>query len=199
MKNRKKRILLAGTLALSTIAIASIRLSAGAVLSVNAYIAAKDSLSQTVELNGSLDSAYSKSAYANASVCVKTVPVKVGDTVKKGDLLIAFDEDRIDYQTALAEYEIQASDGNYKNTIESGSRTQSLYHEATYNLSILDQQIADTEAAILAMENVLMKRKAELTAEGARLQVSILDIAGDPKEEEEYRNLQKPIMITALP
>ncbi|MBP3204563.1 MAG: efflux RND transporter periplasmic adaptor subunit [Lachnospiraceae bacterium] len=191
MKNRKKRILLAGTLALSTIAIASIRLSAGAVLSVNAYIAAKDSLSQTVELNGSLDSAYSKSAYANASVCVKTVPVKVGDTVKKGDLLIAFDEDRIDYQTALAEYEIQASDGNYKNTIESGSRTQSLYHEATYNLSILDQQIADTEAAILAMENVLMKRKAELTAEGARLQVSILDIAGDPKEEEEYRNLQK--------
>ncbi|MBR1853342.1 MAG: efflux RND transporter periplasmic adaptor subunit [Lachnospiraceae bacterium] len=192
MKNKKKTgFLLAGVFAVSVLAITSVRLSVGAATSVNAYIVRRDNLSQTVELNGSLESERSKSSYAEADVCVKTVSVKIGDPVKKGDLLISFDEDQIAYQMALAEYEIQASDGTYKSTLESGSRTQALYHEATYNLSILDQQIADTEAAILAIENALMERKAELSAEGARLQVSILEKAGDPEEEEEYRNLQK--------
>lgn len=192
MKDKKRtRFLLAGAVTVSALVIAGIWLSVGAATSVNAYIVRKDNLSQTVELNGSLESERSKSSYADADVRVKTVSVKTGDPVKKGDLLISFDEDRIAYQMALAEYEMQASDGNYKNTLETGSRTQALYNEATHNLTVLDQQIEDTEAAILAKENALMERKAELSAEGARLQVSILEKAGNPEEEEEYRNLQK--------
>jgi len=187
----KKRSLITGAVIVSMLTIAGARLSAGAATSVNAHIVQKGNLRQTVELNGTLESERSKSSYADADVRVKTVSVKVGDTVKKGDLLISFDEEQIAYQIALAEYEMQASDGNYKNTIESGNRTQALYSEATYNLTILDQQIADMEAAVLDKENKLMERKAELAAEGAKLQVSILDKAGDPDKEKEYKNLQK--------
>ena len=201
MKNKKRvGFIIAGVTAVSAVAITGVSLYANASMKVNSYMVAKNSLSQAVELNGTVESEKSQTMYADVDAKVKKVHVKVGDAVKKGDLLVSFDEEKIDYLISMAELDVKASEGNYKNTIEQGNRVQALYNEATINLGVLNQQIADTQNQILDLEKRIADKKAAYAGEGAALQKSIIDTNGkiadkDSEDTTDYSqqlaNLQK--------
>ena len=179
MKNKKRvGFIIAGVTAVSAMAVTGVSLYANASMKVNSYTVVKDSLSQAVELNGTVESEKSQTMYAGVDAKVQKVHVKVGDAVKKGDLLVSFDEEKIDYLISMTELDVKASEGNYKNTIEQGNRVQALYNEATINLGVLNQQIADTQNKILDLEKRIADKKAAYAGEGAALQKSIIDTNG---------------------
>ena len=201
MKNKKRAgFIIGGATVLCAAAIAGVGIYANAAMKVSSFTVGRNDLSQEIELNGNVASELSQTFYAGAAGKVKTVHVKVGDSVKKGDLLVSFDEERIDYLIALAELDAQSVSGNYSNTIEMGNRTQALYNEATINLGVLNQQITDTQNQILDLEKRIADKKAAYAGEGAALQKSIIDTnekiaEADEKDDTDYEaqlaNLQK--------
>ena len=208
MKNRKKAgFVIAGAAAITGLVIAGVSIYANAAIKVNSFTVEKNNISQEVELNGSFESELTETLFANSNGLVKKVHVKVGDTVKKGDLLISFDEERIEYLKSLAELEQQSVMGNYTNSFEMGNRTQSLYNEATANLDFLNQQIVDRQNRILELEKKIADRRASFAGEGAALQKSIIDTTNkiadadekdDTDYEEQLANLQKQAQGSAF-
>lgn len=199
MKKSKKRtaFIIGGVAAAAVIGFTGISIYANAATKVNSYVVENSDISQVLELNGTIKSDNIKTEYANIDGKIAKVNVKVGDAVKKGDLLISFDEERTNYLIAMAEYDAQSTLGNYNNSVEMGNRTQALYNEATTNLTVLNQQIADTEAAIAEKQKQLTEKKAKLAGEGVRIQVDMMDKATDPNASEEYKKLQKESLNNA--
>lgn len=201
MKNKKKAgFIIAGAATITALVAAGVTMYVNAAIKVNSYTVELSDVSQEIELNGKFESELTETMYANANGLVKDVHVKVGDAVKKGDLLISFDEERINYLIAVAEFENQSCMGNYSNSVEMSNRTQSLYNEANANLDYLNQQIVDRQTRILELERKIADRRASFAGEGAALQKSIIDTTNkiadkDEKDETDYEeqlaNLQK--------
>lgn len=201
MKNKKKAgFIIAGAATITALVAAGVTMYVNAAIKVNSYTVELSDVSQEIELNGKFESELTETMYANANGLVKDVHVKVGDAVKKGDLLISFDEERINYLIAVAEFENQSCRGNYSNSVEMSNRTQSLYNEANANLDYLNQQIVDRQTRILELERKIADRRASFAGEGAALQKSIIDTTNkiadkDEKDETDYEeqlaNLQK--------
>ena len=195
LKNKKKMTVISAVL-VAIIAVGAISISANAAMTVNSYTADTGALSSVLELNGTVETNTSKTYYSKVDGIIGTVHVKEGDFVKKGDIIVSYDAAEIERLTAIAELGAQADLGSYNNSIQTGNRTAGLYGEAKRNLGVLDQQIADTQAAITQTEKDLLERRASLADEGAKLQISLIEWADEP-DSEEYENLQKLIQSNA--
>ena len=160
---------------------------ANASTKVNAFAVQAGSMSNITELNGRVASARDMAYFGVADVKVKEVKVKIGDRVKKGDVLVTFDNDDIERAIAMIAYEEEIEAGNYKNSVETSNRYQALYNEAEINLGVLNQQIKDTEEAIAAKQKEITDRQSALSYEGAKIQAAIVDKSGDPTSDE-YKN-----------
>ena len=194
LKNKKK-VVIAGA-AVAVIVITTITMQLNAAMTVNSYTADTGALNSVLELNGTVETNTSKTYYSKVDGMIGTVHVKEGDFVKKGDLLVSYDAAEIERLTAIAEFDSQAELGSYNNSIQTGNRTAGLYGEAKRNLGVLDQQIADTQAAITQIQNDLTERRAALADEGAKLQISLIDWADKP-DSDEYENLLKLVQTNA--
>ena len=195
LKNKKKTMVIGAVLA-AVIAVGVISISANAAMTVNSYTADTGALSSVLQLNGTVETNTCKTYYSKVDGIIGTIHVKEGDFVKKGDVIVSYDAAEIERLTAIAEYGAQADLGSYNNSIQTGNRTAGLYGEAKRNLGVLDQQIADTQAAITQTEKDLLERKAALANEGAKLQISLIDWADEP-DSDEYENLQKLVQSNA--
>ena len=92
---KKKTFAIAGAaLVLVTVTGSVATMYAKAATKVNTYTVSKGDMEQVIELNGTIESADSVTFFAETDLKVKDVKVKEGDAVKKGDLLISFDEER---------------------------------------------------------------------------------------------------------
>lgn len=189
--NRKKVAVTAVILA-SALAVGGVSMHANAAVKVNSYQAGKGSLVKITEINGNVVSDASSSSYAKIAGTIDRINVKVGDYVKKGDMLITYDTEDIDRRIALADYSQKEAFGGYDNIIQTGGRSAGLYSEAKTTLAELENRIAVTEATINATQKSLNDKRAAIADEGAKLQISVIDWADQP-ESDEYENLQKLI------
>ena len=187
---KKSLAIIGGALAIvvATGSIASIY--AKAAVKVNSFTIAKTDMQQVLELNGTVVSNDSDMFFADTNLKIDKIYFKVGDEVKKGDLLVTFDEDEINDQIALLNLDSTAKESGYNNAIQVSDRYSALYNEATRNLNVLNQQIKDTEDAIVNKQAEINKRSSDLANEGAKLQVSIIDWSDEP-ESDELANLKK--------
>ena len=177
-------------------AVCGISISANAAVAVTAYTVDKGSLESQIEVNGTVESNSQKVFYSDIDARIGKIHVKEGDFVKKGDVIISYDAEDIARLEAMTNLQARADQGSYNNSIQAGNRTAGLYSEAKRNLSTLDAQIAETQAAIEATQNSLSERRAYYADFGAKLQISLIDWADKP-DSEEYENLQKPIQTNA--
>ena len=193
MKKRTFAII-GSAVALVTVTGSVLTIYAKAATKVDSYTVAKSDISEVIELNGNVASSVHKTYFTDVNLKVKEVNVKVGDTVKKGDILATFDEDEIETAIALANCTEQANNGSYDNAIQMSNRNANLYNEAIRTLNILNTQIKETEEAIFAKQEEINKRSSELASEGKNLSVSI--VSENPGSEE-YNNLQKQIQTNS--
>lgn len=191
-----RKLLLITTAAITIAAIGGFSISTKAAMSVDAYVVDKGAIDSEIEVNGNVESNVTMVYYSEVSARIGSINVKEGDFVKKGDVIISYDRKELERLETLAELKAKADLGSYNNSIQMGGRTAGLYSEARTNLAVLDQQIADTEAAITQTQNRLAERKASLADFGAKLQISLIDWADKP-DSDEYENLQKLVQTNA--
>ena len=186
---KKKTFAIIGAALAVVIATGSVAtIYAKAATKVNSYDVTKGDVSQTIELNGNVEAGTSKTEYAAANLKIGTVNVKVGDAVKKGDVLVTFDEEELERQIALANCEATANLGSYNNSIQTSDKNNNLYRQAVNSIATLNKLITDTEAAIVNKQNEITERQKKLASEGTKIQNNMVDKSGDT---DEYSKLQK--------
>ncbi|MBP5495230.1 MAG: efflux RND transporter periplasmic adaptor subunit [Lachnospiraceae bacterium] len=193
---KKTMAIIGGALAVvvATGSIASIY--AKAAVKVNSYTIAKSDMKQVLELNGTVVSNDSDMFFADTNLKVDKVYFKAGEEVKKGDLLVSFDKTEIDNQIALLNLDAESKEGSYQNALQVSDKYSALYSEATRNLNVLNQQIKDTEEAIINKQNEINKRCSDLAYDGAKIQVAIVDNSADPTSDKS-KELQKQLYNNA--
>ena len=192
----KKKKIIAGVLAAVLVVTCLGALNGHAAQSVDTALVTRGTLEQKVELNGFVETDNILKYYSQIDGKIGSINVKKGDFVKKGDVLMTYDEENLDYNIAMADLNAQSQLGSYNNSMQTSGRTAGLYSEANRNLSVLDQQITDTQAAVTQLQKDINSKKAALADEGAKLQVSLIDWADRP-DSEEYENLSKLVQTNA--
>jgi len=193
--SKKKKIIAGIALALAVVILVPV-IKGNAAVKVEAVKATRGELERSIEINGTVKTNESKTYYAQIDGQVGHIVTSVGETVNAGDVLIEWDSEKLDYDIQMADYSAQSELGAYNNSIQNGGKMAGLYSEANTNLKVLDQQITDTSAAITSIEKQIEDKKAGLAAEGANLQISLIDWADKP-DSEEYENLQKLVQSNA--
>ena len=150
----------------------------------------KESIRQTAEMSGTLKSLDKKTYYSLIDGNIKEVDIAVGDSVKRGEVLFEYDEEKLEKSVAYAELKKDAAEGSYDNSIQTSNKTGAKLSEALTNLSILDEQVVFAQNYVDDLQKKIDDKKAALSYEGAMLQVSLLDYAPGSYEHTE---LQKRI------
>lgn len=151
-------------------------------------------LQQTIDTSGTVKTGESKVYFSDVDVKVGEVKVQAGDAVKAGDVLLNYDADDLAAAKERAELKRQSAEGSYLNSVQTNNEKLGELSEASTNLEVLDQQIADTEAYIKNLEAKISKKKSDLAHEGALLQISLIDWQDQP-DSDEYQNLQKLVQL----
>ncbi len=195
LKNKKKTAIIAAASAV-VLLIGGISISANAATSVKSYVVSKGALNSVLEINGNVETDVSKDYYSMIGCRVGEIHVKEGDFVKKGDLIISYDEAELTRLASIAEYDASINEENYNDSVQTGNKAASLYYTAKKNLKDIDATIMALQAQVTEKECALLEKKAAYADQGAKLQVSLIEWADEPTSDE-YENLQKLIQTNA--
>ncbi len=193
-KKRRKRILFAVIGVLILLFILSKLFGGNGAAVVTTTQAQIGDLQQTIDTSGTVKTEESKVYFSDVDVKVGEVKVQAGDAVKAGDVLLTYDADDLAAAKERAELKKQSTEGSYLNSVQTNNEKLGDLSEASTNLEVLDQQIADTEAYIKNLEAKISKKKSDLAHEGALLQISLIDWQDQPNSDE-YQNLQKLVQL----
>ncbi|MBP5454184.1 MAG: biotin/lipoyl-binding protein, partial [Lachnospiraceae bacterium] len=193
LKNKKKVFIVTGAV-VAIAAIGGTWLSANAATQVNSYTVERGAVDRILEVNGNVETQEKETYYSKVNAKIGSVNVKEGDFVKKGDVLVSFDEEEIDYLLKLEELKAEAELGAYNSAMQQNSKIASLNNEAKVNLAILDQQIADYQAAYDRLSTYLVDKRVELSGEGENLQEKLSKATPGSTE---FANLEKQVRENA--
>lgn len=146
---------------------------------------------QILSTGGTVKSDDTRTYFAPVSVEVGEVNVSTGDTVKKGDVMLTFDEKALSEAKQEAVYKLASNEGGYESSLHKDNQYIADLSEANTNLSVLDQQIADNENLLKEINKKIEEKKAGWSYNGTNLQVSILEwekIIADEKQALADRN-----------
>lgn len=147
-KKNKKVIILCSILAVVVLSIVAYMIfKPEEKLAVSTVEVTKQTINETLDTTGTVSTASEKSFTLIDKVKVKTVNVKVGDTVKAGDVLATFDVSSL--ETALNEKE-----NNYQKALAA-------YNKAKNESSSASKKITSTKKQISDLENQIEKLKAK--------------------------------------
>lgn len=176
-KKKVRRRVIAGVLVAGVVAFFVSRSLAArnAVLAVDTVAASVGDVEQILSTGGTVKSDETRTYFAPVSVEVGEVKVTTGDTVKKGDVLLAFDEKALSEEKQAAEYKLASNEGGYESSVHKDNEYAADLSEANTNLSVLDQQIADNEKLLDELNKKIEEKKAGWSYNGTNLDVSILE------------------------
>lgn len=153
-------------------------------------------IEQTMNTSGTVKSEETKTYFAPLSVEIGSVNVAAGDSVQKGQPLIAYDADALENARQIEELRLQANEGGYESSIYKDNKYIAELGEANVNLAVLDQQIEDSENYVKELKQKIDDKKTDLAHEGTLLQISLLDWSDKP-DSDEYLNLQKLVQYNS--
>jgi len=191
-KINKKKVGIGIVAVIVVLIVASKIINALTPMSVTTVAAEIGDISQTVDTSGAISSQTTKVYFSDVNAKLGTYNVKMGDSVKAGDVLFTYDEADLAEKQELAKLNVSAAEGSYDNSVMIDKINCARYGEATMSLDILEQQIADWDTYVKAIEKNISDKKAALAKEGSLLQISLIDWSDEPYSEE-YENLQKLI------
>lgn len=186
-KKRRRKCIVIGVAAIAIILfVASKATASNAKMPVNAVNVSVGDVEATITTSGTVASDMTKTYYAQISGNIGEVPVKKGQAVKTGDVLLHFEEESLTIASKDAEAAALSSDSAYNDAISQDSETQAKLTEATVNLEVLEQQITDYKAFIKEQERRLEDtrnaKKKSLSAWGMALSKEQAD-GGDVSDE----------------
>lgn len=198
-KARKKKIIRRSILGIIAVLILffivnSVVAARNAKAVVYTHVAQAQDIEQTVNTSGTVKTQQTQTYFSKVAIPAGDVKVAVGDAVAEGDVIFSYDEEALAREKELAELTVQASVGSSSSSLQKDNESKGDLNEANINLSVLDQQIADTEAYIKGLEDKIEKKQRDLEYHGTLLQMSLLDWS---PASDEYEELQKQIQLNS--
>lgn len=190
-KKKVRRRAIAGVLAVLVVAffVRNSLMAKNSVPMVSTVAASTGDVEQILSTGGTVTSDEKKTYFAPISVEVGEVKVSTGDTVKKGEVMLTFNEEALSEAKQEAEYKLASNEGGYESSIYKDNQYIADLSEATTNLEVLDQQIADNENLLKELNKKIEDKKAGWSYNGAALQATILEqekkIADEKQKMEE--------------
>lgn len=142
---------------------------------VTTVAASVEDVEQILSTGGTVKSNETRTYFAPISIEVGEVKVATGDTVKAGDVLLTFNEKALQEAKQEAEYKLASNEGGYESSIHKDNQYIADLSEATTNLEVLDQQIADNENLLKEINKKIEDKKAGWNYNGTNLNVSVLE------------------------
>lgn len=176
-KKKVRRRVIAGALVVLTAAffVTNSLTAKNAAPMVTAVAASVGDVEQILSTGGTVKSSETRSYFAPISVKVDEVKVSTGDTVKKGDVLLIFDEKAVREKKQEAEYRIASNEGGYESSVHKNNEYIADLSEANRNLPVLDQQIADNENLLDEINKKIEEKRAGWSYNGTNLNVSVME------------------------
>lgn len=176
-KKKVRRRVIAGVLAVLVVAffVRNSIMAKNTAPMVSTVAAAVEDVEQILSTGGTVTSDEKKTYFAPISVEVGEVKVSTGDLVKKGDVMLTFDEEALMAKKQEAEYKLASNEGSYESSIHKDNQYIADLSEATTNLEVLDQQIADNENLLKEINKKIEDKKVGWSYNGAALQATILE------------------------
>ncbi|MBP3737227.1 MAG: efflux RND transporter periplasmic adaptor subunit [Lachnospiraceae bacterium] len=140
------------------------------VPTVEAYAVQKGDIRQEVSISGTVVTDEEKSYFAKAAIPVASIPVSVGDTVKKGDVLLTFDNAKVNLAQQTTELSHAAQTGNYENSLQQDAKNRADFAEANTNVPILDEQVDFIKDWIQELQLKISEKKQRMNQTYLELQ-----------------------------
>lgn len=128
------------------------------VTTTNAY---RGDLQEQVSATGLVAGEENVMVYAPASGTALEVLPKVGDEVQEGEVLLTYDLDEMDDSLYQAKLQNERTQISYEVTLNGNTEGKGKVNEATTNLAVLKQQIADHEKYLENLQTALADYQAK--------------------------------------
>ncbi|MDE6405906.1 MAG: efflux RND transporter periplasmic adaptor subunit [Lachnospiraceae bacterium] len=189
-KEKKKKIrrrVIAGVLAALVVAffVRNSLMAKNTAPMVSTVAAETGDVEQILSTGGTVKSDETRTYFAPVSVEVGEVHVSTGDTVKKGDVMLTFDEKALSEEKLAAEYRMASNEGGYKSSVHKNNEYVADLSEANRNLPVLEQQIADNEKLLDELNRKIEDKKAGWNYNGTNLNVSVMEWQSIIAQDEE--------------
>lgn len=136
-------------------------------MAVETMTVEKGDVTQTVETSGTVVSGQQKIFFSPVNATVETADLQVGDLVKAGDKLIAFNLEDLEEQNQKAELTVQANSLGYQDTVNKSAEAAKKQEEAKSAASALQQQV---DAKKQEVANLTSAIAGDAQAQAAALQ-----------------------------
>jgi len=164
-KKKKRRIIIAAVAAVLALFVGVNKIFAkDMAMAVSTTPVMQGDIKETVSASGAVASEEMKTYFSQINGTIGTIYVKAGDTVKNGEQMIVFDSESAEQARRQADLQAQASEGSYQNSVQRERENEGKFAEASTNLAVLEQQIADEENYIKELQAQLDKLQADLSA-----------------------------------
>ena len=186
-KKKVRRRVIAGVLAVLVVAffVRNSLVAKNAAPMVTTVAASVGDVEQILSTGGTVKSDETRTYFAPVSVEVGEVKVSTGDTVKKGDVILTFDEKALSEAKQEAEYKMASNEGGYESSVHKNNEYITDLAEANRNLPVLDQQIADNEKLLDELNKKIEEKKAGWNYNGTNLNVSVVEWQSIIAQDEE--------------
>ena len=118
-------------------------------------------LQESINTSGNISSEEQKTYFAPISGKIGDISIQTGDTVQTGDVLINYDEEQLEKILKEARLQQTSTNSTLQSTLANNTKSQSKLQEATTNLAVLNQQIADHEAYLEDLQGKLDRNQRD--------------------------------------
>ncbi len=164
---------------------------------VTTAYAEKGELQESVSTSGTVQAENVKVIFAPASGKLATINVAAGDAVQKGDVLMAYDDTRLESDFKQASLQQAKSDAGYNSAIADSADSQAKLKEANTNISVLEQQIADNKAYLKDLQSKLGQSQRDtsnaLAKEAYELQRELEELQEEGGDEKSIREIESEL------
>ncbi|MCI8324205.1 MAG: efflux RND transporter periplasmic adaptor subunit [Lachnospiraceae bacterium] len=186
-KKKIRRRVIAGVLAVLVVAffVRNSLMAKNMAPMVTTVAVTKGDVEQILSTGGTVKSDETRTYFAPLSVEVGEVMVSTGDTVKKGEVMLTFDEKALAEEKQAAEYKMASNEGGYESSVHKNNEYVADLSEANRNLPVLEQQIADNEKLLDELNKKIEEKKAGWNYNGTNLNVSVMEWQSIIAQDEE--------------
>lgn len=204
-KKRKKAPIIIAVLVILVVVwrLVSCALSGPASAVVTTTAPVRGDLQESISTSGVVESEVEKSYFAPVTGALGSVSAAAGDAVKKGELLVSYDEDQLEKALKQASLQLTMSNSTYQSAMKDSAASSSKLQEANTNLAVLNQQISDYEAYLESLQEKLEQNQRDtsaglaeesynLSARASQLEQEMKNLSPDsPEYAEKAKQLQE--------
>ncbi len=176
-KKFKKRYLLIGAAVIAAGIFGYSRINAGknVMVYVTTEEAALGSIENVLSISGTVQSAESKTYFGTVNAKIADIPVKVGDKVSTGDVLVSYDEENLDLARKTAELSIKQAKGSYSSNFSETAAAEREYAHGM-NAKQINERLDAITAEVDHLNKLITEKKARMNQTLTDLQKTQADI-----------------------